>query len=176
MATKLTPKKPGGEKPEARKAPAKKAAANGPAADARTKPARTVKKRFPAATLRALTELETGALNRYAGADELFRELDRWKGDRRSMLAPHKAATAAQRRSVEPDRVTLTPELARAILRLDFDVEDHRRVDELSAKAQKGTLTADEHAELSEYVRVNTRLAILQSEARLSLKRANPPS
>jgi hypothetical protein len=176
MATRLTPKKPGSEKPAARKSPAKKAAANGPAADARTKPATTVKKRFPAATLRALTELEAGTLSRYAGADELFRELGRRKGDRRSMLAPHEGTTAARRRGAEPDRVALTPELARAILRLDFEVEDHRRVDELSAKAQKGTLTADEHAELGEYVRVNTRLAILQSEARLSLKRANPPS
>jgi hypothetical protein len=49
-------------------------------------------------------------------------------------------------------------------------------VDELSAKAQKGTLTPEERAELDEYIRVGYELAILQSRARLSLKRANRSS
>jgi hypothetical protein len=75
---------------------------------------------------------------------------------------------------VKPDRANLTPEAARAILKLDFDPEDHQRVDELSAKAQKGTLTPQERAELEEYIRVGYELAVLQSRARLSLKRANP--
>ena len=74
---------------------------------------------------------------------------------------------------MKPDQANLTPEMARAILKLDFDPEDHRRVDELSAKAQKGTLTPEERAELEEYIRVNHELAVLQSKARLSLKRAN---
>jgi hypothetical protein len=135
MATKLTPKKPGGEKPAAKKAPAKKAAANGPAAS-------------------------TGAENE--------------GGDLRSTLSPSKTASAIWGRIVKPDRADLTPDAARAILKLDFDPEDHRRVDELSAKAQKGTLTPQERAELEEYIRVGYELAVLQSRARLSLKRANP--
>ena len=58
------------------------------------------------------------------------------------------------------------------ILKLDFDPEDHERVEMLSAKAQKGSLTPQERAELEEYIRVNNELMILQSKARLSLQRA----
>jgi hypothetical protein len=87
-------------------------------------------------------------------------------------LSPNKTASAIWNRIVKPEQANFTPELARAILKLDFDPEDHRRVDELSAKARKGTLAPEERAELEEYVRVNTQLTILQSKARLSLKRA----
>ncbi|MBV8076429.1 MAG: hypothetical protein JO284_08530 [Planctomycetaceae bacterium] len=41
-----------------------------------------------------------------------------------------------------------------------------------SAKAQEGTLTKAERAELEEYLRVSDLLALLQSKARLSLKKA----
>jgi hypothetical protein len=74
---------------------------------------------------------------------------------------------------VKPEQANLTPELARAILKLDFDPEDHRRVDELSAKARQGTLTPEERAELEESIRVGNELAVLQSKARLSLKRVS---
>jgi hypothetical protein len=139
MATKLMPKKSGGEKPAAKKAlpkkkaPPEKAAANGPAASASAKPA---------------------------------------TDDMESMLLPSKTSPAIWGRIVKPDRANLTPEAARAILKLDFDAEDHRRMEELSTKAQKGTLTVEERAELEEYIRVGYELGILQSKARLSLKRA----
>lgn len=134
MATRLTPKKPGGDKPAVKKPPAKTAATNGLAATA-------------------------GAGNE--------------RDESRSALPPGKTASAIWGRIVKPDRPDLTPEAARAILKLDFDPEDHRRVDELSAKARKGTLTPQERAELEEYIRVGYELAVLQSRARLSLKRAN---
>ena len=89
---------------------------------------------------------------------------------------PSKTAAAIWSRIVKPDQATFTPELARTILKLKFDAEDHRRVEELSTKAQKGTLTAEERTELEEYIRVGNQLAVLQSKARLSLKRANQPS
>jgi hypothetical protein len=82
MATKSTTKEAEGEKPTARKASTKrattpkKAASNGPAASADARSATGPRKRLPAATLRALKELEAGKLNRYADADELFRKLD----------------------------------------------------------------------------------------------------
>ncbi len=91
-------------------------------------------------------------------------------------LSPSKTAPAIWSRIVKPDQANLTPQAARAILKLAFDPEDHRWVDELSAKAQKGTLTPNEGAELDEYLRVGYELAVLQSKARLSLKRANPSS
>jgi hypothetical protein len=43
---------------------------------------------------------------------------------------------------------------------------------QLSAKAATGTLTSDEREELAEYLRVADLLALLQSRARNSLKRA----
>jgi hypothetical protein len=91
-------------------------------------------------------------------------------------LSPSKTAPAIWGRIVKPDQATLTPELARAILKLDFDAEDHERVDVLSARAREGTLTPEERAELEEYIRVNNELMILHSKARLSLKRAGLPS
>ena len=152
----------------------RKAAANGPAASARAKPAPKAKKRLPVATIRALTELEAGELNRYADADEMFRELGHERGHREATRSPGKTASAIGGRIVKPDQANLSPEIARAILKIDFTPEDHRRVDELSAKAQKGTLTPEERAELEEYVRVDLKLTVLRSKARLSLKRANP--
>ncbi len=131
MATRLMPKKSGGEKSSAKKASPKKAtpekaAANGPAASAGAEPA----------------------------------------------TKTSKTASAIWSRIVKADQANLTPEVARTILKFTFDPEDHRRIDELSAKAQKGTLTPEERAELEEYVRVNTQLMILKSKARLSLERA----
>ena len=131
MATKLMPKKSGGEKSSAKKASPKKAtpekaAANGPAASGGAEPA-------------------TKTSN---------------------------TAAAIWSRIVKADQANLTPEVARTILKFTFDPEDHRRIDELSAKAQKGTLTPEERAALEECVRVNTQLMILKSKARLSLKRA----
>ncbi len=179
MATRLMPEKPGGEKPAAKKAPPKKkatpgkAAANGPAAAASAKPATKAKKRLPAATIGALAELEAGELNRYTDADEMFRDLGHERGRGEATRLPGKSASALGDRIVKPDRANLNPEIARAILKIDFEPEDHRRVDELSAKAQKGTLTPEERAELDEYIRVDLELTVLRSKARLSLKRAN---
>jgi hypothetical protein len=87
-------------------------------------------------------------------------------------LSPSKTASAIWGRVVKPSRGTLSPEAARAILKLDFDPEDRERINLLSAKAQKGSLSPEERAELEEYVRVNAELIVLQSKARLSLKRA----
>jgi hypothetical protein len=89
-----------------------------------------------------------------------------------SALTPSKTASAIWARILKPDQRTLTPELARTILKLDFDAEDQRRVAILSRKAGDGALTPEERAELEEYNRVNHELMILQSKARLSLKQA----
>jgi hypothetical protein len=63
VATRSTTKKSGNEKPAAKKATPKKAAANGPAASAGAKPATAAKKRLPAATIRALKELDAGEVS-----------------------------------------------------------------------------------------------------------------
>lgn len=62
----------------------------------------------------------------------------------------------------------LSPETADYILKLDFSESDHARLESLSVKAQLGTLTTHERADLEEYVRISDLLAILQSKARLA--------
>jgi hypothetical protein len=115
-------------------------------------------------------------LNRYADADEMFRGLGHERGRGEATPSPGKTASAIGGRIAKPDPADLNPDIARAILKIDFTPEDHRRVDELSAKAQRGTLTPEERAELDEYIRVDLKLTVLRSKARMSLKRANQSS
>ena len=79
-------------------------------------------------------------------------------------------------RLVLPGRGTLAPEAARALLGLQISRDDHERVAVLDAKAQAGALTAEEAAELDEYIRVSEELAVIKAKARLSLRvRASTP-
>jgi len=87
----------------------------------------------------------------------------------RNGLTPGQTAVGIWGRVIKPGRGTLSTEAARAVLKLDFDADDRRRVDDLSTKAAEGTLSADERAELEEYLRVNNELMVLHSKARLSL-------
>lgn len=85
-------------------------------------------------------------------------------------MLEHSLATLS--RIIEPELATLTPERARTVLGWTFRREDRERVDVLSIKAQEGSLTTEERAELDEYLRVANLLALLKSKARLSLKTA----
>jgi hypothetical protein len=89
-----------------------------------------------------------------------------------STLTPEKTASAIWSRIIKPEVGDLTPEVARVILKLGLDAEDHRRVEWLSSKAREGALSPEERSELEEYIRVNNELMILQSKARLSLKKS----
>lgn len=75
-------------------------------------------------------------------------------------------------RVINPDDPSLHPEAARSILKFTFPEGDKERVAALLANNQEGRLTAQERAELDEYLRVDAFLAVLKSKARLSLKRA----
>jgi hypothetical protein len=75
------------------------------------------------------------------------------------------------RRVIQPDEGGMAPETARYVLGLDFSPPDHERIAALSARAQEGSLSAEEADELDGYLRVNDLLAILQSKARQSLRR-----
>jgi len=75
-------------------------------------------------------------------------------------------------RIVQPKKADLSPDAAQSILRLTFPPADQARVECLSSKAQDGALTPLEREELEEYIRVADLLAILQSKARISLKKA----
>ncbi len=91
-------------------------------------------------------------------------------------MATREKATASNQldiwnRILATEQADLSPEAAAFILRMDFTKSDRERVRELNAKANEGTLTKAERAELEEFIRVGDVLAAMQSKARRSLKR-----
>ena len=76
-------------------------------------------------------------------------------------------------RIIEPQKAGLNKALAEYLLSLDFQAVDHERMNHLSAKAQDGSLTAEESRELDGYLSMGHFLAMLQSKARITLKKSN---
>jgi hypothetical protein len=77
-------------------------------------------------------------------------------------------------RIIEPRGGGFSSAHARYVLSLDFSDDEQARHAELARKAQDGVLTAEEGAELDEFVTANAILTILQSKARISLRRHTP--
>ena len=75
---------------------------------------------------------------------------------------------------IEPQSGGFSNEHSRYILSLDFSSEQQARYAELAHKAQDGALTEEEETELDEFVTANALLTILQSKARISLRKHNP--
>lgn len=70
----------------------------------------------------------------------------------------------------------MSPDLARYVLTLDFPAKSHTRYTQLAAKAQEGNLSKGEEGELEDFLSVNTFLTIIQSKARVSLKKKRNPA
>ena len=81
-----------------------------------------------------------------------------------------KAETEILGRVLAAKKPNLSAAAARSILQLGFPAEDRDRVNQLSEKARKGTLTRAEDQELEAYISVDHLLAIIKSKARRSLK------
>jgi hypothetical protein len=64
-----------------------------------------------------------------------------------------------------------TPEFARYLLGLEFSDEDKARMHELAVKNQAGKIAPQELRELDAYLKAGDLLAILQSKARMALKK-----
>ena len=79
--------------------------------------------------------------------------------------------TIIWRHILQPRKADLSPDLARYLLEMAFRESDQKRMVQLSKKAEGGKLTSRERFELEEYIRVADTLALMQSKARLSLKR-----
>src|SRR5712691_8722438 len=73
-------------------------------------------------------------------------------------------------RLLQPGKPTFSPDVARAVLALDFPPEEKARLRELAAKAREGTLTPEEQEQIDSYGRVGSVLSILKSKARVSLR------
>jgi hypothetical protein len=88
-------------------------------------------------------------------------------------MASSSSATSSEmailRRVVDSDNEDLSPEAARALLRLRFGARDRARMNRLAAKNRDGKLKSNEELELENYIRVGQTLGILQSKARRSL-------
>lgn len=82
--------------------------------------------------------------------------------------------SSALERLVDPPKGGLSPELAHYLLELGFSSKDQALYRRLSAKAQVGKLTPNERIALDDLLTAADVLAILQSKARISLKRRNP--
>lgn len=74
-------------------------------------------------------------------------------------------------RLLDPISRCLTPESARALLEMRADAGSEARVAELAARCNEGKLSAEEVAEYETYVHVGNIISILQTKARLLLKR-----
>ena len=89
-----------------------------------------------------------------------------------SELAGGTLAAGIWDRGIGADDEELSPEEARAVLRWKFTASDRKRVDELSARARAGELTAAEERELDEYLAIESAFIILKSKARRALESA----
>ena len=76
-------------------------------------------------------------------------------------------------RIIEPEKPTLNRALAEYLLSLDFMPSDHERMTLLSEKAQTGSMSVEEERELDSYLSMGHFLAMLQSKARITLKKTN---
>jgi hypothetical protein len=100
--------------------------------------------------------------------------LDRHRCQKLGSISEMVHSPSPLERIFRPDAGTLSAELAEYILQIDFPEEDHAIYEQLSAKAQEGTLTESERAQLDELLTANDVLTILQSKARASLQRRTP--
>lgn len=71
---------------------------------------------------------------------------------------------------------SMSPEIAHKLLKVRFAPAHTREVNDLSEKAQEGTLTPLEADKLDEYIRVADLLGILQSRAHRALLNAGHAS
>ena len=70
---------------------------------------------------------------------------------------------------IEPNRSTISPQLAEELLSLRFNDSATGRIRELLLKNNSGTITPAEKTTLENYLRVGEFLDLMQAKARLTL-------
>ena len=75
-------------------------------------------------------------------------------------------ATTVLGRVIAPIGRCLTPAAAKQIISLRADKRAKRRLEQLAAKCDRGTLTPEERAEYQLFVEVGDLVALLQAKAR----------
>jgi len=82
-----------------------------------------------------------------------------------------KRSTTTLDRLVEPIARTLTPQVAKALVKLKADPKVQARMDELAEKCNEDVLTPDERDEYETSIRFGNFIAVLQAKARHFLSR-----
>lgn len=75
-------------------------------------------------------------------------------------------------RIIKPENGELSPDVARSLLKLEFDAQDLARMHELIVRGQASQLSPAEQVELDGYRRIGRMLELMRSKARHSLARA----
>jgi len=91
-------------------------------------------------------------------------------------VATEASEAAILGRVIRPESGAWSKEAAESMLEFDFPPTDLERMNLLAAKAREGNLSPAENEELNNYRDVGRLLELLQSKARLSLKRQPPSS
>ena len=81
------------------------------------------------------------------------------------------ATLSVSDRMLRPVTDCFTPEVARRILDARLDTDTQARIDELAAKANRGSFTKEERDEYGEFVEYIDLIGIIKAKARLLLKR-----
>ena len=85
-------------------------------------------------------------------------------------LKPSRPGTSVFKRLLDNWHVQMAPTFAKKILTMGFGQADQDRMADLAERNQDGSLTAEEKAELMEYVSAGHLLARLHAQARMALK------
>ena len=85
--------------------------------------------------------------------------------------ATTKDETEILSRIIAPGKPNLPRYAAEMVLSFNFPEKDRLRMDQLADKSREGNLTPEEQTEIDAYERVGHFLSLLQSKARISLKR-----
>jgi len=74
-------------------------------------------------------------------------------------------------RLMQAQKNELSPQAAEFLLSIDFEEGDRQRMMQLADRSEAGALTAEEQAEFDGYLHIGNLLAVMQSKARLALKK-----
>ncbi len=97
--------------------------------------------------------------------------LSKLEGAMRSeLLSPNREA-AIWARLLQAQRHELSPEVAEYLLSIGFGETDRERMQQLADRSESGTLTDEERTEFDSYLHIGNLIAVMQSKARLVLRR-----
>ena len=78
-------------------------------------------------------------------------------------------------RLIRGQKDELASDAAEFLLSIDFEDRDRQRMLELAERSEAGTLTPADQAEFDSYLHIGNFLAVMQSKARLALKKPHNP-